>query len=185
MDDGSYGGTTAAEGPRAQELAELLFDLLSRWLMPSVRRRHRAAMAAAFRDAWSQMERHGDGGEEEDDDDDDAYGGWLLGAVPASGDAMAALPETTVGAGEEECCCAVCLEEYAEGDALRTLPCAHGFHGRCILGWLRVSRLYPLCRFALPAKAGTDSDSESEDWWEDDGDDDDDDATLESVVYHF
>ena len=77
--------------------------------------------------------------------------------VPASGDAMAALPETTVGeggAGEEEEC-AVCLEGYAAGDTVRTLPCSHGFHGHCILRWLAASRLCPLCRFALQAEAGT------------------------------
>ncbi|KAJ1274140.1 hypothetical protein BS78_05G039700 [Paspalum vaginatum] len=167
MDGVSDGGTTvsrtvatAAEGPHhAQQLAELGFNIASGWLMPSVWRHHRAAMSGTFGDAWSQRERNGDGdgavvGEEEEDDDDDGepYGGWLLGAVPASGDAMAVLPETTVGGAGEEECCAVCLEEYAVGDALRTLPSAHGFHGRCILGWLRVSRLCPLCRFTLPAE---------------------------------
>ncbi|KAG2555742.1 E3 ubiquitin-protein ligase CIP8-like [Panicum virgatum] len=78
--------------------------------------------------------------------------------VPASGDAMAALPETTVGeggAGEEEEECAVCLEGYAAGDTVRTMPCSHGFHGHCILRWLAASRLCPLCRFALQAEAGT------------------------------
>jgi len=78
--------------------------------------------------------------------------------VPASGDAMAALPETTVGEGgapgeEEER--AVCLEGYAAGDTVRTMPCSHGFHGHCILRWLAASRLCPLCRFALQAEAGT------------------------------
>ncbi|CAL5098371.1 unnamed protein product [Urochloa decumbens] len=86
------------------------------------------------------------------DDDAYAYGGF--GAVPASGDAVAALPvpETTVGEGEateEEC--AVCLEAYEAGDTLRTMPCSHGFHEHCIFGWLAISRLCPLCRFALPA----------------------------------
>ncbi|KAG2614804.1 hypothetical protein PVAP13_3NG009700 [Panicum virgatum] len=74
------------------------------------------------------------------------------GGVPASGEAIAALPETTAGEGGE---CAVCLEAYEAGDTLRTMPCAHGFHERCIFEWLRVSRLCPLCRFALQAEAGT------------------------------
>jgi hypothetical protein len=85
-------------------------------------------------------------------DDDDAHGGFGFGfgavPVPASGVAMACLPETTVGEGEGEARgrgeCAVCLEEYEAGDALRTMHSAHGFHERCIFGWLRVSR------FALP-----------------------------------
>ncbi|RLN27812.1 hypothetical protein C2845_PM05G05910 [Panicum miliaceum] len=81
-----------------------------------------------------------------------------FGGVPASDEAMAALPETTAGEGEtrgKEC--AVCLEAYEAGDTLRTMPCAHGFHQRCIFEWLRVSRLCPLCRFALPAAAETES----------------------------
>ncbi|XP_002448964.1 E3 ubiquitin-protein ligase znrf2 [Sorghum bicolor] len=88
---------------------------------------------------------------------DDAHGGLFgfgFGAVPASGVAMACLPETTVGEAKERGECAVCLEEYEAGDALRTMPCAHGFHERCIFGWLRLSRLCPLCRFALPPEEG-------------------------------
>ncbi|PUZ43661.1 hypothetical protein GQ55_8G025800 [Panicum hallii var. hallii] len=81
--------------------------------------------------------------------------------VPASGDAMAALPETTVGdggAGEEEEECAVCLEGYAAGDTVRTMPCSHGFHGHCILRWLAASCLCPLCRFAMPAEVEPEAD---------------------------
>ncbi|CAD6258375.1 unnamed protein product [Miscanthus lutarioriparius] len=93
--------------------------------------------------------RDGDG-----DADADAHGGFGFGfgavPVPASGVAIACLPETTVGEARERGECAVCLEEYEAGDALRTMPCAHGFHERCIFGWLRLSRLCPLCRFALP-----------------------------------
>ncbi|XP_039802599.1 RING-H2 finger protein ATL80-like [Panicum virgatum] len=48
--------------------------------------------------------------------------------------------------------CAACLEGYAAGDTVRTLPCSHGFHGHCILRWLAASRLCPLCRFAMPAE---------------------------------
>jgi hypothetical protein len=51
----------------------------------------------------------------------------------------------------------VCLEAYEAGDTLRTMPCAHGFHESCIFEWLRVSRLCPLCRFALPAAVETES----------------------------
>ncbi|CAL4995651.1 unnamed protein product [Urochloa decumbens] len=85
---------------------------------------------------------------------DGAYAHGGFGAVPASEEAIAALPETTVGEGEmtgREC--AVCLEVYEAGDTLRTMPCAHGFHESCIFQWLRVSRLCPLCRFAMPPAA--------------------------------
>ncbi|CAN6325774.1 unnamed protein product [Urochloa humidicola] len=109
------------------------------------------------------VEDQGDGDDDIDGDDDagvgaddDAYAYGGFGAVPASGAAVAALLETTVAEGEatteEEC--AVCLEGYEAGDALRTMPCAHGFHEHCIFGWLAISRLCPICRFALPAEAG-------------------------------
>ena len=79
-------------------------------------------------------------------------GDYRNGGVPASGEAIAALPETTAGEGGE---CAVCLEAYEAGDTLRTMPCAHGFHEGCIIKWLGISRLCPLCRFKLQAQAGT------------------------------
>ncbi|CAN6325775.1 unnamed protein product [Urochloa humidicola] len=102
-----------------------------------------------------------------------AYGGF--GGVPASEKAMAALPETTVGEGEAAAKeCAVCLEGYESGNKLRMMPCAHAFHGRCIFGWLAVSRLCPLCRFALLAEAESDTEDEDDDDTE--GEDDDDDV---------
>ncbi|GJN07035.1 hypothetical protein PR202_ga24824 [Eleusine coracana subsp. coracana] len=79
----------------------------------------------------------------------EANGGF--GGVPASADAIAGLPLTTVAAGEAAVNdrCAVCHEGYEAGDRVRTMPCAHGFHEGCIVGWLSVSRLCPLCRFKL------------------------------------
>ncbi|CAN6372589.1 unnamed protein product [Urochloa humidicola] len=93
---------------------------------------------------------------------------------------MAALLETTVGEGEateEEEECAVCLESYEAGDAVRTMPCGHGFHDHCIFGWLAVSRLCPLCCFALLAEVDSDTDVEDEDD-DDDGDIEDEDETM-------
>ncbi|CAN6163185.1 unnamed protein product [Urochloa humidicola] len=116
----------------------------------------------------------GDGDAEVGADDAYAYGGF--GAVPASGYDMAALPETTVGEGEEaeEGECAVCLERYEAGDALRTMPCAHAYHEHCIFGWLAVSRLCPLCRFAMPAEMDSDTEDEDDDDDNTEGEDDDD-----------
>ena len=103
--------------------------------------------------------------------DDDEYGSFVLGAVQASSVAIACPPETTVGEGEarESGECAVCLDEYEAGEALRTMPCAHGFLERCIFKWLRASRLCPLCRFALPPEEGTETDDEREAGHDDDG----------------
>ncbi|CAN6330483.1 unnamed protein product [Urochloa humidicola] len=73
--------------------------------------------------------------------------------VPGSASevAMAALAATTVGEATEEEECAVCLKGYEAGDTIRTMPCAHAFHEHCIFQWLRLRRLCPFCRFALPA----------------------------------
>ena len=92
-----------------------------------------------------------------------SFTAWLasgrFGGVPAAASAVADLPETTVttGGDGEETCCAVCLEGYEAGDALRTMPCAHAFHGECIVECLSVSSFCPLCRFKLPTQAEKDA----------------------------
>jgi hypothetical protein len=46
--------------------------------------------------------------------------------------------------------CAVCLAEFAHGEAGRLVPgCGHGFHAACIETWLRVRSTCPLCRAAV------------------------------------
>jgi len=48
--------------------------------------------------------------------------------------------------------CAVCLDDFAEGDCLRRLPCQHYFHGRCIDEWLSRSKRCPLCMGCIDAE---------------------------------
>ena len=72
----------------------------------------------------------------------------------ASASVIEALPETrhragkgAGGAGPTSAeSCSVCLEEYAEGDRMRTLPCGHQFHSRCIDRWLQNNRACPICK---------------------------------------
>ncbi|XP_028655339.1 E3 ubiquitin-protein ligase RNF6 [Erpetoichthys calabaricus] len=42
--------------------------------------------------------------------------------------------------------CSVCINEYAAGNKLRRLPCAHEFHIHCIDRWLSENSTCPICR---------------------------------------
>ncbi|KAL4624730.1 hypothetical protein GN956_G17595 [Arapaima gigas] len=42
--------------------------------------------------------------------------------------------------------CSVCISEYAQGNKLRRLPCAHEFHIHCIDRWLSENSTCPICR---------------------------------------
>uniref|UniRef100_A0A6Q2ZIZ2 RING-type E3 ubiquitin transferase n=1 Tax=Esox lucius TaxID=8010 RepID=A0A6Q2ZIZ2_ESOLU len=48
--------------------------------------------------------------------------------------------------GEVGRACSVCINEYAQGNKLRRLPCAHEFHIHCIDRWLSENNTCPICR---------------------------------------
>ncbi|XP_033495081.2 E3 ubiquitin-protein ligase RNF6 [Epinephelus lanceolatus] len=48
--------------------------------------------------------------------------------------------------GEMGRACSVCINEYAQGNKLRRLPCAHEFHIHCIDRWLSENNTCPICR---------------------------------------
>jgi len=52
----------------------------------------------------------------------------------------------------DECQCHICLQNFADGEELRALPCNHSFHVDCVDAWLKQkSSSCPTCRADLPA----------------------------------
>lgn len=50
--------------------------------------------------------------------------------------------------------CPVCLDEFTEGQEVRTLGCKHSFHKECIDAWLLNALKCPICRKAISDTAG-------------------------------
>lgn len=45
--------------------------------------------------------------------------------------------------------CAICLEDFYDGDAVTCLPCSHMFHIRCAQEWLKLQSRCPYCNLDL------------------------------------
>ena len=56
------------------------------------------------------------------------------------------LPEQVCTRADENQTCEICLENYAEGEKMKRLPCLHSFHSRCIDSWLCEATTCPQCR---------------------------------------
>ena len=71
---------------------------------------------------------------------------------PLGRDTTTNLPTRKYCEGEEKIeRCAICVEDFKDGDSLRVLPCEHVFHKECIDEWLiNHSSLCPLCKFEVP-----------------------------------
>ncbi|NXL73091.1 RNF43 ligase, partial [Leptocoma aspasia] len=52
--------------------------------------------------------------------------------------------------------CAICLEEFSEGQELRIISCSHEFHRECVDPWLQQHHTCPLCMFNILARVSGD-----------------------------
>ncbi|RMZ81363.1 hypothetical protein DV738_g2249, partial [Chaetothyriales sp. CBS 135597] len=57
--------------------------------------------------------------------------------------------------------CAICTEDFTQGEEMRVLPCNHKFHPECVDPWLlNVSGTCPLCRIDLRAPGETEGEED-------------------------
>jgi hypothetical protein len=73
------------------------------------------------------------------------------------------IPTRKYKKGDPEETCAICLEDFKEGDKLRILPCKHAYHCKCIDPWLTKNRrVCPVCKRRVGPRNADSSDSDTD-----------------------
>jgi len=70
----------------------------------------------------------------------------LLSAAKKAISKLKTIPFNSATLDGEDDSCAVCLENYKDGENIRILPCKHLFHKSCIDPWLLNHRTCPMCK---------------------------------------
>lgn len=79
--------------------------------------------------------------EQRHDDHDDIFSSDFH---PGPGFDTKTTPSNSTEDQEEKCC--ICLDNMRRYQSLKTLPCVHKFHRKCVDHWLRYEHFCPTCR---------------------------------------
>nr|XP_011466640.1 PREDICTED: putative RING-H2 finger protein ATL35 [Fragaria vesca subsp. vesca] len=79
----------------------------------------------------------------------------VLSFTPTAHSAIEGLEKVRIDAaiidGESSPMCAICWKDFTPEEGMLTrMPCSHCYHGDCIVCWLSVNQLCPMCRYPMP-----------------------------------